>query len=127
MPDKTVAFTTLIAANGVVNNILTDTVLQYAPGFGRYHIFGRQSASGLQLSANVDGVLQSESLPVNTGTGAPIKPDDHITSMLVARGNVVLIKLDETAGVASTPSIRVEYEEMTTGEIQQAVQQGVGR
>lgn len=127
MPDKTVAYTTLVAANGVVNNILTDTVLQYAPGFGRYHIFGRQSAAGLQLSANVDGVLQSEALPVNTGTGAPIKPDDHITSMLVARGNVILIKLDEVAGLVSTPSIRVEYEEMTRAEIAQAVAAGVGR
>ncbi len=124
MADKTVAYTTAVAASGRVDNILAGSILATAPGFGYYHIFGRHAAGGggaLQLSGNVAGELEADRLPMNIAAGAPVKPDDHVCTLQVATGDTVLVSLVEVAGFLTTPSIRVEFQELTPQQLRAAM------
>ena len=118
------AYTAQVAAGAKVPNILADTELERAPApGGHFHVFGRHAASPagiLQLSARVAGELKAEDLPLNIGSGGPIKPDDHIITLDAAPGDPVLVSITEVGGAAaSDPSIRVEFEELTAGEIEE--------
>jgi len=121
--DKTVAYNTDVAASATVDNILQGTILATAPGFGQYHIYGRQETGvgTLIMSINVAGELCGEDLPINAAAGAPVKPDDHLASVKVAQGDIVLVKLRETAGTATLPNIRIEFQEMSPAQLRMAL------
>lgn len=123
MADKTVNYTQSVGASARIPNILAGTILETAPGFGYYHIFGSHEAAvgTLEVSVNVAGEMQAQRLTMNAKATAPIKPDDHLTSVKVAPGFRVLMELEETAGAATVPNIRTEYEELSIGQLAQMV------
>jgi len=114
------AFTTAVTKSAKVANILADTELATCPPpGGHYHVFGRHAASAgvIQLSARVAGKLVAEDLPINVEAGGPKKPDDHIITLDAAAGDPVIITLKEDGTCTTTPSIRIEFEELTAEEV----------
>lgn len=118
------AYVAAIASGAKVKNILADTELVSCPTpGGHYHVFGRYATGGgaLELTARVAGELCGEDLPINIGDGGPVKPDDHIITLDAAPGDAIIIAIKNTGTPAcsSTPSIRIEFEELTAAEIAQ--------
>jgi hypothetical protein len=101
-----------VVASTEVKNILRDTDLERAPGWGEYHVFAKHAASvgTLVLSAYDDGAEVARKLPMVAAAGTPIKPDNHIVSFPVAPGDPIRIALEETAGTATIPNVRVEFQ-----------------
>ena len=116
------AYTTQVPLSTKVTDIFGGTELESAPGPGRFRIYARHAAAqgSLVLSAKLGKSLEGEDVPMNVGAGAPVKPDDHVLDVDAAPGERLLLSLEETAGTATDPSVRLEFEQFSPQEIQAA-------
>lgn len=115
------AYTTQVPLSTEVRDIFGGTEIESAPGPGRFRIYGRHAAAAgtVVLSARLGSDVRADKLPMNVAAGAPIKPDDHIIDIDSAPGERLIVTLEETAGTATIPNVRVEFEEFSRQELMQ--------
>lgn len=106
-----VSYTTQVPLSSTTTNILLGTPLQTAPGRGVIRVLGRHAAAAGTLVMNAwrgaDQVMFDS--PMQAAAGGPNTLEDLLGDFAVFGGETLMIKLTETAGTATNPSIRVEY------------------
>ena len=116
------AYTTDVPISTEVTDIFGGTELESAPGPGRFRIYATAElvATGgtLVLSARLGSSVKADKLPINGSGVAPVKPDDHIIDIDAAPGERLIVTLEETAGTATLPNIRLEFEEFSRQELE---------
>jgi len=113
------AYVVQVPLNTLVQDIFGGTVMERAPAPGRFRIYGRHVAAAgtVVLSARIGAETKANNLPLNVAAGAPVKPDDHIVDIDAAPNERLFVDLEETAGVATDPNIRIEFEEFSREEL----------
>lgn len=91
---------------------LQNTKLQQAPGRGYYIVYATAGATPGTLRMNIwrgaEQVCANVQLAVRAGGGCN-KLEDEIARFSVLGGETILIELSETAGTATTPSMKTEW------------------
>lgn len=105
------AYTTQVALSTTTSDIMTGKKLERAPGRGFYRILGRHAAAqgtlvlhGWRGAENI-----ADGLPMQAAAGGPNTLEDELLRFGVFGGEKILLKLQETVGTATDPSIRIEY------------------
>lgn len=105
------SYTTQVPLSSTTSNILLGKKLNQAPGRGFYRILGRHAAAAgtvvMHAWRGSDNV--ADSLPMQAAAGGPNVLEDELIRFGVFGGETILIKLEETAGTATNPSIRIEF------------------
>jgi len=106
-----VGYATTVGASSTTGNILQGTLIERAPGPGKYTVWGRHAASAGTIVMDVYRGLEilGRSVPMSAAAGAPNVNDDKLLEFGVAGGETIVVILRETAGTNTIPNIKVEF------------------
>lgn len=91
-----------IAANAVLDNVMTGSIYEFLPWNAAVNIGLNGSATGLVATINSGADTVLEEGPINVGTVFPVIPDDMFAQDVAAGGERLVIKVRNTTGGALT-------------------------
>lgn len=98
----------LVAANSVVQNVLTGKIHEFLSRPSAVRLFGTASAVGLNMTLIVGNVTAMQDQEVNAQNRMPIVPDDFVVEAGGVGGERVVVQLRNTSGAGITAFTRVE-------------------
>lgn len=106
------SYTTQVPLSSETTNIMLGTKLYAAPERGVYKFLGSYAAA--QGTVLMDIWRKSEQiadgLPMAAKAGGPNELEDTLTSFTVFGGEQITVKLRETAGTATDPTIKMIFQ-----------------
>ncbi len=99
-----------IAANTVVNNVLSGKLHEFVAVESVVRIYATASAVGMNISALIGGESVVQDQEVSSQNRIPIIPDDFVAELGAHAGDRILVSMRNTTGGALTSFVRVEVE-----------------
>jgi len=99
-----------IAANAVLDNVMSGSIYEFLPWNAAVNIGLNGSATGLLATINSGSDTVLEEAPINVSTAFPVIPDDMFAQDVAAGGERLVIKVRNTTGGALTVRALVQLQ-----------------